>query len=141
MSNLYYLMAFQPLETHIQNDKTISSKTKFFKIVFSQNINSQNNSFSYFLKKFFFIKRKRKHSKEKCSTNKKSTYFWAKLKEHTFWWWNSSKLSKNQRMSWSSSASTRTGYLFPLKFCTEIKRHCCTNGCSHFFLLLVVLYF
>ena len=61
-------MAFQPLETHIQNDKTISSKTKFFKIVFSQNINSQNNSFSYFLKKFSFFS----SSKEKENFQKKN---------------------------------------------------------------------
>ena len=74
MSNLFSLPAVQPPETHIQNDKMISWKINFFKIIFSQNINSQNNNFSYFLKKFFFIKRKRKHSKEKCSTNKKSTY-------------------------------------------------------------------
>ena len=38
-----------------------------------------------------------------------------------FWWWTRSEISKNDRLSCSTSASTRTACPFTLKLCTEFQ--------------------
>ena len=53
-----------------------------------------------------------------------------------FWWWTRGEISKNHRLSCSSSTSTRTACLFALKFCTEVQETLLHKSVSAFFVIV-----